>query len=208
MKNILSKLLLLGIVLVLTNCNAAPSNDQTQTEQPETETEQTPPAEVADETTYDESSYETTVLKDGIASPRKEMKGTIGATEITINYGSPSVKGRTIWGNLVPYDAVWRTGANEATTFQISEAVNIEGKTLPAGKYGLFTIPKREGWVIIFNKVADQWGAYDYDESKDVLRVEVSPSASDAPSETMDFIVEGDSVVLIWESLKVPFKVG
>ncbi|RMG72406.1 MAG: DUF2911 domain-containing protein, partial [Bacteroidetes bacterium] len=101
------------------------------------------------------------------------MSGSIGTAEITINYGSPAAKGRTLWGDLVPYGAVWRTGANEATTFTVSQDVTIEGQTLPAGTYSLFTIPGESDWTIIFNKTAEQWGAYEYDEAADALRVKV-----------------------------------
>lgn len=209
MKNILSKLLFLALVLGLTNCANSGTNTQEQTEEPvgattEAPTEESTPVEAS----TGGDAFEVVVVKDGIASPRKEMKGQIGGAEVTVNYGSPSVKGRTIWGDLVPYGEVWRTGANEATSIELSQAVSIEGQTLAAGKYGLFTIPKEDGWVIIFNEVAEQWGAYDYDEAKDVLRVEVSSAANAEMAETMDFAIEGQAVVLMWDKLKVPFKIS
>src|SRR5688572_20929448 len=92
-----------------------------------------------------------------MASPRDSVKTHVGEANIIVNYGSPSVKGRTIWGKLVPYDRVWRTGANEATTFTTDKALTVEGKELPAGKYSLFTIPGEKEWTIIFNKNAKQW---------------------------------------------------
>ena len=93
-------------------------------------------------------------------SPKATVSQTVGLTDITITYCRPGVKGRVIWGGLVPYDQVWRTGANEATTITFSDEVTIEGTKLPAGTYGLFTIPGKDEWTVIFNKGAKQWGAY------------------------------------------------
>lgn len=110
-------------------------------------------------------------------SPAASVTQTLGeATTITVDYSRPGAKGRTIWGELIPMEKVWRTGANEATTITVSDAVLIQGKELAAGTYGLFTIPGEDMWTVIFNGNAEQWGAYDYDESKDVLRVTVAPS--------------------------------
>ncbi|PHN08099.1 hypothetical protein CRP01_03375 [Flavilitoribacter nigricans DSM 23189 = NBRC 102662] len=153
-------------------------------------------------------AYTITVLKSDIPSPRKEMKASIGDATITVNYGSPSVKGRNLWGGLVPYDQVWRAGANEATTFEVSKDVTIGGQTLAAGKYGFFLYPKEDGeWEVIFNEVSDQWGAYDYDKSKDVIRVMASPAMVNDSSETMDFMVEGNNLVLRWGKLKLPVAI-
>src|SRR4051812_3645735 len=88
-----------------------------------------------------------------LASPRDTVMGKVDDVVVTVNYGSPSVKGRKIWGRLVPYNQVWRTGANEATTFSVSKDVLVEGKPLAAGTYGLFTIPGENDWTVIFNKV-------------------------------------------------------
>ena len=153
------------------------------------------------------ASYETVVLKGDIASPKKEMKGMIGDAKINIIYGSPSVKGREVWGGLVPYGKVWRTGANEATSIEFSKDVQIEGKPLVAGKYGLFTIAAADKCTVIFNKTHDQWGAYEYDESKDALRVEVTPKKETENSETMEFVLDGSDVVLKWEKMSVAFQV-
>ena len=141
-------------------------------------------------------------------SPPMEAAATVGGVDVKINYSAPSTRDRTIWGKLVPYDKVWRTGANEATTFTVSKDVMIEGRKLPKGKYGLFTIPQENGtWTIIFNSVADQWGAYSYDKSKDVLRVDVK-SASNSMTEMMKFEVTNDGkVTLMWDKVKVAFMV-
>ena len=135
-------------------------------------------------------------------SPPAEASGTINGKDITINYSQPAVKGRQVWGDLVPFDAVWRTGANEATWIEVSEDVTIEGETLKAGKYGLFTIPGEDEWTVIFNETWDQWGAYEYDSSKDVLRVTVSPEMVDDTEERLAFTITDDAVGFAWEKLR------
>ena len=145
-------------------------------------------------------------------SPAASVFQIIGEnTVITIEYSRPAVKGRTIWGDLVPYGKVWRTGANEATRFTVSHDVIINGNKLAAGSYSMFTIPSEKEWTVIFNKVAEQWGAFNYDESQDALRFSVTPRS--APHvEWMTFAFEdldstSATVALYWEKLAVPFKV-
>src|SRR5512146_2489926 len=94
-------------------------------------------------------------------SPKASVSQTIGFTDVTISYSRPGVKARKIWGDLVPYDKVWRAGANEATKITFSTDVMVEGKKLSAGSYGFFVIPGKKEWTLIFNKVADQWGAFE-----------------------------------------------
>jgi tetratricopeptide (TPR) repeat protein len=135
----------------------------------------------------------------------------IGITDITINYHRPLVKGRTIWGKVVPYDEVWRAGANENTTITFTDAVSIEGKPLAKGAYGLHMIPGENQWTIIFSKSHAAWGSFTYKDAEDALRVTVKPQASE-PHEalTYDFEdVKPDSAVatLRWEKLAVPFKI-
>ncbi len=137
------------------------------------------------------------------ASKNGKTEGTIDGVELTLEYGRPNVKGRAIWGGLVPYGEVWRTGANEATTFSIDKDVMIEGAKLAAGTYGLFTIPGESEWVVIFNKVPNQWGAMKYDQAEDALRVTVEPEAAEFV-ESMEFVLDGSDVVLRWENLAVP----
>lgn len=141
-------------------------------------------------------------------SPPMTAEGEVGTATVTINYGAPSVNGRTIYGDLVPYNEIWRTGANEATTIEISEDLSIEGETLSAGKYAMFTIPGEESWTIIFNKEADQWGAYDYDEAQDALRVEVQPTALEESVEVMQFEVMDDAIALRWADQEVSIGVS
>ena len=162
--------------------------------------------EVAEATDGAPSSV--TTLNDSLPSPKRELKTTMLGTDIVITYGSPSVKDRNVWGELVPYGEVWRTGANEATTIETSGPISISGQNLPAGKYGFFTVPDENDWTLIFNEVADQWGHYNYDETKDVMRVKVVPRASEEKSETMEFGVEGENtIVLSWDMLQVPFQI-
>jgi hypothetical protein len=139
------------------------------------------------------------------------VKQTIGLNDVTITYSRPGVKGREIWGGLVPYASVWRTGANAATTVQFTEDVLVEGQPLPAGTYSLHTIPGEKEWTLIFNKQADQWGSYSYDAAKDALRFKVTPMPG-SPQEWMQFRFEDPSinsarVVLAWENLQVPFTI-
>lgn len=141
-----------------------------------------------------------------LPSPRDSVSGTIAGSKISINYGSPSVKGRKVFGELEPFGKVWRAGANEATVFTTSKDIMIEGKKLPAGTYGFFTIPTATTWTIIFNKVAKQWGAYKYDEAQDALRVTVKPVAT-AMNERLVYKLTAKGFSLNWDKLSVPVKV-
>ena len=144
-------------------------------------------------------------------SPKAEVMQAVGFTEIRIVYSRPGVKGREIWGKLVSYDAVWRAGANEATKITFSTDVMVEGKKLKKGSYSLFTIPGKNDWIIIFNKVADQWGAFEYNESEDALRVKVKTEKAiwqEWLSYTINKASDTSAVIrLEWEKIKVPFKV-
>ena len=140
-------------------------------------------------------------------SPASTATGKIGNATITINYGSPSVKGRAIWGELVPYGKVWRTGANKATTFETDADITVEGQPLKKGKYALFTLPEKNEWTIIFNKTTDQWGAFNYKQDDDVLRVKVKPSAVNELTEALKFEVTKGGVTMKWEKLAVSFGV-
>lgn len=144
-------------------------------------------------------------------SPKAWVGQTIGYTDFNIVYSRPGVKGRKIWGDLVPFDKVWRAGANEATKITVSTDVVVEGKKLPKGSYSFFTIPGEKEWTLIFNKVADQWGAYEYNEAEDALRVKVKPQKSENREwlvYEIDKTAEAAAVVnLEWEKVKVSFKV-
>ncbi|WP_187263973.1 DUF2911 domain-containing protein [Pontibacter beigongshangensis] len=139
-------------------------------------------------------------------SPPATASGKIGQANVTINYSSPAVKGRTIFGDRVPYGKVWRSGANEATTFEVDQAVTVEGKTLPAGKYSLFTIPGEDQWTVIFNKTSDQWGTQ-YKEDQDALRVTAKPRKAASMQERLEYQVQEPGFVLRWENLELPVSV-
>lgn len=141
-------------------------------------------------------------------SPPMKAEGSIDGVKIKIDYSAPSAKGRTMIGGKEPFGTVWRTGANDATVFEIDKAAKIEGQALPAGKYELFTIPGETEWVIIIQKYGKQWGAYDYKESNDVLRVKVKSGKPDAFVETFTISVGADAISLKWENTLVSFKVA
>jgi len=142
-----------------------------------------------------------------VASPPASATGKIGGADVTVKYSSPAVKGRTIWGGLVPYGQVWRAGANEATTVEFSQPVKVEGKELPAGKYAFFTVPGAKQWEVIFNKTANQWGAFKYDQKQDALRVTVQPRKAAAMAERLTYEVQPTGLVLRWENLEVPVAI-
>jgi Protein of unknown function (DUF2911) len=147
------------------------------------------------------------------ASPAATATGKLkdGAT-VTISYSSPGVKGRKIWGDLVPYDKVWRAGANKATILEASKEIKVEGKKLPAGKYSLYAIPGEKEWTIILNSATGQWGinmdgSTTEDPAKDVLRVKVKPKKSKEFTERMTYVVGDKQVSLVWENLEVPIEI-
>lgn len=141
-------------------------------------------------------------------SPPAVVTETISSgAVVTIDYSQPSLKGRNIGTDLATYGKVWRTGANEATIFEVSKDVKIEGKDLPAGKYSLYSIPGESEWVFIFNKTWKQWGTQ-YKEADDALRVNVKPGKSESSTEQMTFAVnKSGEVSLMWGGILVGFKV-
>lgn len=150
-------------------------------------------------------------------SPEEEIVFNDGALAIKLFYNRPYKKGREIFGKLVPFDSVWRTGANEATTFETNQDLNIEGKVLPKGKYSLWTIPNPGSWTIIFNNEYGQWGvnsdgAANRDPARDVLSVTVPAVVQDREFEqfTINFekVGEENEMVLIWDKTLVamPFS--
>jgi hypothetical protein len=154
-------------------------------------------------------------LAQELRTPRPSPDATViqyvGVTKISIDYSSPGVKGRKIWGGLVPFGEVWRTGANEVTSITFSDAVKINGNNLTEGTYGIHTIPSESEWEIIFSKDTDVDGSSTYDESKDALRIKVIPEEHHF-QERMTFLFTDVtdntvSVNLVWENLKVSFGV-
>ena len=169
-------------------------------------------------------------------SQKASVMQTIGVTDVTIIYSRPGVKGRRIWGDplpeqtakgeatldnqnirpkdaaIVPWGHAWRTGANEATQFVVTDDVLINGQKLPAGSYSLHTIPTRDEWTIIFNSQANQWGSFNYDATKDTLRVKVKPEWVAENREWLEYTVDpvadnSAQVNIRWEKVRVPFTV-
>lgn len=176
-----------------------------------------------------------------VVTPRPSQKAsvmqTIGVTDVTITYSRPGVKGRKIWGDalpgqkaegeatldnqnerpkeavIVPYGHVWRTGANEATTFVVTDDVLINGQKLAAGNYSLHTVPNKDEWTIVFNTTANQWGSFSYDAAKDTLRVKAKPQWVNESQEwleyTFDPVTDNSAQVNIrWEKINVPFTIS
>ncbi|MCB9258443.1 MAG: DUF2911 domain-containing protein [Ignavibacteriales bacterium] len=145
-------------------------------------------------------------------SPKSYIGQTIGYTNVEVTYSSPGVKERNVWGELVPYNEVWRTGANEATTIEFDNDILVEGKKIPAGKYSLFTIPGKNKWVIIFNKIYEQWGAFKYNKEEDFIRFSVTPKQNSFV-ERLRFTFEFKepyvtTLNLEWEKVKVSFNIN
>jgi hypothetical protein len=146
------------------------------------------------------------------SSPAVTASGNVKGVTITIDYSSPAVRERKIWGDLVPYDKVWRAGANEATLIAIDKNVQVEGKALPAGKYSLYAIPREKEWTIIFNSATGQWGinrdgTTTEDPAKDVLRVTVKPVNYPEFNERLTYMVDVSGFSLFWENLKIPVSI-
>lgn len=146
------------------------------------------------------------------ASPKQQAMAMVGNNHIHIEYSSPSVRDRVIWGGLVPYDKVWSTGAHMATSINFPQAVIISGTDIPAGKYGFFTIPGEEKWIIILNKNWKMHLSDNYKETEDVIRFEVTPEKMDAIQESLEYNVEDVSdktgkISVAWEYLKISFEV-
>ena len=146
-------------------------------------------------------------------SPASTLKQRVGLTDIEIAYSRPSMKGRAIFGSLIPYGEVWRTGANTATKITFSTAVKFGGADISAGTYELFTIPGADEWTVIIHKNMSQWGAYKYDAKNDVARVKATPVKLSAPVETFSIGLgelrdQSATLNLAWENTRVPVKLG
>ncbi|MEM8521289.1 DUF2911 domain-containing protein [Flavobacterium sp. PL12] len=141
------------------------------------------------------------------ASSKEVATGKINGADITINFSSPSVKAREIWGGLVPFNEVWRAGANEATTFETTKDIMVEGSKLPAGKYSFFVIPSAKECIIIFNKEAKQWGSGKYNEKEDQLRVKVKPQVAKSSTEKLVYTIAKNKMTLSWEKWNIPVMI-
>lgn len=146
------------------------------------------------------------------ASPAAVVSQKMGLTDVSIEYSRPSMRGRKIFGELVPYGEVWRAGANAATILTFSTEVKIEGKSIPAGSYALYAIPGKSEWTIILSSNTKLWGAVGYSQEDDVLRVKVKPGKTSQRYETLeinfvDMTDTGASVAIKWENTRVKFRI-
>jgi hypothetical protein len=143
-------------------------------------------------------------------SPTETATGTVNGATITIKYSSPAVKGRHIWGGLVPYDKFWRAGANEATIFTTSKNIKFGGVLVHAGSYSLFAKPGAQQWTIILNSqtgqsgIKEKTGEANFDPANNVASVQVTPHKSDSMNERLVYVINGDRFELRWENLAVP----
>ena len=152
--------------------------------------------------------------KKKVLSPHTYAMAMVGDAHVHIDYSSPGVRGRIIFGGLLAYDEVWQSGAHKATWLETNKDLSIEGKTLKSGKYGVFTIPSKGEWTVIFNTNWDQHGKDEYDEKDDVLRFKVTPELSDEITEHLVYKVEKTddtqgSISLSWEkvTIRFPFQI-
>ncbi|HVG12556.1 MAG TPA: DUF2911 domain-containing protein [Flavisolibacter sp.] len=132
----------------------------------------------------------------------------VGNTDITISYHSPGVRGRTIWGGLVPYNEIWVTGAHKATSIEIGKSFRAGDKDIPAGKYALFTIPGKDEWIIVINKNWSQHLTDDYSEAEDVARIKVKPEVTRDTTERLTYEIDQQGerladIIISWEKLRV-----
>jgi len=166
-----------------------------------------------DETSMDHDHQKTSdAPKKKPLSPVKIMMKSIGGAHIHIEYGAPSVRGRVVWGGLVAFDKVWSTGAHKVTFMDVNKDFIINGSSIPAGKYALFTIPGKEEWTIVINKNWDQHLADDYDATEDILRFKVKPSTLDQSIEQLAFTIEtkGNNSAIVgfqWDKISIEFNV-
>lgn len=146
-----------------------------------------------------------------VSSPKAVIHQQIGVTDISISYNRPQVKGREIFGKLIPFGKVWRTGADQNTVLTFTTDVQINGTEVKAGAYGLHTIPNKDRWIVILNKETKAWGSYFYNKEKDVLRFEV-PTATTAMKEAMTFAFteiskNSTTISLNWEKTSIAFEI-
>ena len=146
-------------------------------------------------------------------SPHETSMAMVGDAHVHIDYSSPGVRGRTIFGDLIPFNELWRAGANNATWIETNKDLKVGGQSLPAGKYGIFTIPNKEKWTIVFNTRWEQHGTDKYREKEDVFRIDVTPTTLEKIQEHLEYkVIKSDAqsgiISLAWEKTKVeiPFK--
>lgn len=168
------------------------------------------------QTNQNEHQHHTTKTKEikeskkKVLSPHTQTMALIGDTHIHIDYSSPGVRNRIIFGGLVGYDQVWQAGAHMATWLETNKDLNINGETLPKGKYGFFTIPSKGDWTVMINKNWDQHGKDEYDENDDVIRFKITPTLSEEITEHLEYMVnkidnKSGTISMTWEKVKLEF---
>jgi hypothetical protein len=187
----------LALIFINTSLILACSDNRSVNQAKETKKDSTPAKATSD------------TSKKSIPSATKKW---VGNTDIKINYHSPAVRGRVIWGGLVPYDAVWVMGAHKATTLEVGKDFKIGNKKIPAGKYALFTIPGKDEWTLIINKNWNQHLADNYSESEDVVRLKVKPKTTDEIIERLNYEIDQQGeriadIIIRWEKLRVSFGI-
>ncbi len=156
----------------------------------------------------EEAGEEAEEEKAPVASPRMQAQGEIAGVAVTVDYGSPAVKGRTVWGGLEAYGKVWRAGANETTNVEFASDVVINETKVPAGKYGVFIIPQETGdWTFILNSTIS-WGSNDYDEENDIVRVNVTPTWADEVQERLSYSVTAEAINFGWDKARLSVPVA
>ena len=182
---------------ILTSCNQK-QETKTETKQPSSETK------IVERVIINEQAERDTLK----GSLKAIATGRIGNTFTTINYHSPAVRGRVIWGGLVPFDQVWVAGAHMATSIEFEGPVKIGGRELAAGKYGFFTIPSQNEWVIIVNKNWEQHLADEYDPKDDILRVSVKPEIQTENQERLMYVVDSSTITIRWDKIKISLPIS
>ncbi len=187
----------LALIFINTSLILACSDNRSVNQAKETKKDSTPAKATSD------------TSKKSIPSATKKW---VGNTDIKINYHSPAVRGRVIWGGLVPYDAVWVMGAHKATTLEVGKDFKIGNKKIPAGKYALFTIPGKDEWTLIINKNWNQHLADNNSESEDVVRLKVKPKTTDEIIERLNYEIDQQGeriadIIIRWEKLRVSFGI-
>ena len=212
----MSKIARILMVVALAGCPQPKSNESAEAN---VNAEAPAGADAADHTNHDQhAAHEAAATADAAAIPergddadRKSKNGhlqhTLFETAIDVRFGRPQVRGRDVFTDLAPAGKVWRTGADEATTFAIDKPLKVEGETLAAGVYSLFTIPGESEWTVIFNRTAKQWGSFRYDEGQDALRVQVTPATAEH-EEAFDIQARDNGIALRWGTLEVPITLA
>lgn len=201
---IIQSILVIGLIMLLLACGQEPKGGSSEGD----EMSNLEKEHVLEKVAYSDS-VNAGLLEDTFkGSARREAKAIVNGTEITVNYGSPGVRGRVIWNGLVSYDQVWVSGSHWATAISFSEDVMINEMNIPAGIYGFFTIPGREEWMLILNRIYDMHLADEYEESEDIVRVSVKPEILEIPVQRLTYEIEKTTentfeIAMAWDQIKV-----